>query len=83
MKESGEQLKKYKSKAKSQDKRILEYLSNGSKWSASLMVCMFDNTPITSIRRAFNTLENKGKIKKTGIKIYGSYGRKENMYKLI
>ncbi len=85
--ESGETLKDYKSKAKTQTEKVLGYFTSAfgniqsRKLSASLILPLM-NCPITSIRRALNTLENDGKIVKTGIQITGLYGRKENMYKL-
>jgi DeoR/GlpR family transcriptional regulator of sugar metabolism len=39
------------------------------------------NTPITSIRRALNTLESQGKIEKVGRRI-GNLDKKEFTYKL-
>lgn len=79
--ESGKELKTYREKAKTQDQRVLQLFNKGSKLSASLLHPAF-NCPITSIRRSLNTLEKEGKIEKTGIKITGSYGRKENLYRL-
>lgn len=35
------------------------------------------NTPITSIRRALNTLKKQGVIKETGNSVQGMYGRPE------
>ena len=81
--ETGTELKTFNQKAKTQNERVLEYFKPNRKLSASLIVNLFENVPITSIRRALNTLENKGLINKTGIQITGIYGRKENLYKLI
>ena len=41
-----------------------------------------DNTPITSIRRAINTLTNKGKLIKTDKMKEGSYGKPEHCWRL-
>jgi hypothetical protein len=43
---------------------------------------LHEDTPLTSYRRALNTLMNAGKIEKVG-KVDGFYGRKEFTYKLI
>lgn len=86
--EKGLELKKAKEKAISQDKQILAMFDtnvpgiSSNKLSASLIFKQM-NCPITSIRRALNTLENKGSIKRLDVKINGLYGRKEYMYKKI
>jgi len=79
----GADLKVYRKKAQTQDERINEYFRPDRKLSASLVVRLFDKTPITSIRRSLNSLENKGIIEKTGLQINGCYGRKENLYRLV
>jgi hypothetical protein len=52
--------------------RIMETLSE-SKWH---------NTPITSVRRSFSNLKNKGLIKKTEVKITGDYGKPVTVWHL-
>lgn len=46
----------------------------GGKW---------DKTPITSIRRSFSNLKNKGLIEKTDTLIKGDFGAKIHLWKLV
>ncbi len=80
--ESGQQLDLFKSKANTQDERILELFKVSGKLSASLIFPLM-NCPITSIRRSLNTLENNMKIMKLEVKVRGMYGRLEYLYKII
>lgn len=88
-KESGTQLALYEDLTVQQDQKVLAIIQNlhaeGKKISASKIFNeIVSNVPITSIRRSLNTLEYKlGKVVKTGNKIKGLYGRKENTYTLI
>ena len=77
-----------------QDKKVLAIIKEQKKpFSASLVFNEFgkkngvwevwDNTPITSIRRSINTLKNAGYIEETGKRVEGIYGRNELQYKLI
>lgn len=91
--ESGSTLKKYESKAKTQEEKILLYfvqrkmmnqykdgISPSQLWRA--LTSYQDNTPITSIRRALTNLTNQGKLEKTDRKVPGIYGRPEYLWKL-
>jgi len=40
------------------------------------------NTPITSVRRSFSNLKNKGLIKKTETLIEGDFGKNIHIWKL-
>ena len=78
-------LEEYKSKAKAQNIIIYNYLKDreATVGASYLYKVLFkESIPITSIRRALNTLENKGKVKKS-IKGMGMYGRNEYYYKAI
>lgn len=57
----------------------------GKTFSASVVMKNYPvmNTPITSIRRAINTLKNDGVIQETGNRVTGIYGRSELEYKLV
>lgn len=80
--ESGERLKEYKAKASTQNKAVLECLVGHKRPMAASQVheSMATGAPLTSIRRALNTLENDGLIMKTGDKVKSPYGRNENLY---
>lgn len=82
--ESGQTLIDYNAKAKRQDERILEVFEAypNVKYGASDFTLIFPNMPITSIRRALNTLEGNEKIERTGEKQQGIYSRNERTYKL-
>ena len=53
--------------------KILETLSD-SKWH---------NTPVTSIRRSFSNLKQRGLIYKTDLMIMGDYGKEIHVWKLV
>lgn len=68
-----------------QNELVLEIATSlNREFGASIILNNFptNNVPITSIRRALNTLEHRGKICKTGFKQDGIYGRPENTYKV-
>ena len=81
----GAALAKAESKAKSQEKAILELLIGGGKYTASEVWGLIYEptaTPLTSVRRALTNLMNKGKLIKTDEKKIGYYGSPEHYYKL-
>ena len=91
--ETPDQVKKFTKINNGQDKKVLSIIRKLDKpFSASLVFLEFskhdgrweiwDNTPITSIRRSINTLKNLDYIEETGIKVKGLYGRNETQYKL-
>jgi len=86
-KETGEVLKKSNRKATNQEDLILTYF-RCVKYPKELspdyfinMVC-FENTPITSIRRALTNLTKKGYLEKTDKMVTGQYGKKVHTWKL-
>jgi hypothetical protein len=73
--------------AKKQNDIILNFFIKNPEREISASVLEYnqvlhEDTPLTSYRRALNTLMNAGKIQKVG-KVDGYYGRKEFTYKLI
>jgi hypothetical protein len=85
IKESGQQLEASKEKARTQNQLLLDRLpinQEFSAWTIYNQSLLGVNTPITSIRRALNTLESQGKIKKVGKRI-GNLEKTEFTYKLI
>lgn len=83
--ETGQTLKSYNKIARSQDQRILGVFQANKLigYGASDIEKIFPNMPLTSIRRALNSLERIGRIYKTGDKQQGRYSRDENVYKLL
>lgn len=77
--ESGKDLKDHQKKAMTQNEIIMNMFEGGAKLSPSLIMPQM-KCPITSVRRALNTLERHNKIRRLDVKIYGLYGRKEYMY---
>ena len=93
--ETGDTLKESRKKAKTQDELVLEYFKNYDNLGATpervlrhfkIMEKLSDNkwhnTPITSIRRSFSNLKNKGLIEKTNRTIEGDFGKQINIWKL-
>jgi hypothetical protein len=91
---SGSELEVRMEKAKSQDEDVLEIFQ--SKYTVTLTPEMaltylqaahperYKNTPLTSIRRAFSNLKNKGLIRKLdNVKVAGNFGMKVNTWKLV
>jgi len=73
--------------AKKQNDIILNFFIKNPEREISASILEYnqvlhEDTPLTSYRRALNTLMNAGKIQKVG-KVDGFYGRKEFTYKLI
>jgi len=94
-KEKGTTLNESQKKAKSQDEMVLDYFKNYDNLGATpervlrhfkIMEKLSDNkwhnTPITSIRRSFSNLKNKGLIEKTNRTIEGDFGKQVNVWKL-
>ena len=94
--EIGTELKKSKEKAKSQDELVLLFFRNHDQLGVTpervlrhfqilepLSSDRWANTPITSIRRSFSNLKNKGLIEKTDNTVKGDYGKNVNIWKLI
>jgi len=69
-------------KAKSQDDAIYQYfVSTGKALSPSMVLNQLGlNCPITSVRRAINTLTKDGKIVKTKETVIGMYGKRETLW---
>ena len=95
-KETPDQVKKFTKINNGQDKKVLSIIRKLDKpFSASLVFLEFskhggrweiwDNTPITSIRRSITTLKqlDNPPIEETGKRVMGLYGRTELQYKLI
>ena len=89
-KEIGEELAQSEEKAMTQEKNI-EYIfyrfADVKKMTPSLVWTVYtrdynSNTPITSIRRAINTLTKKGKLIKTDRMEEGIYGKPEHCWRL-
>ena len=93
--ENGATLKESRKKAKTQDELVLEYFKNYDNLGATpervlrhfkimetLSESKWHNTPITSVRRSFSNLKNKGLIKKTELLIEGDFGKNIHVWKL-
>ncbi len=93
--EKGTTLNESKKKAKTQDEMVLEYFKNYDQLGATpervlrhfkimekLSERKWHNTPVTSIRRSFSNLKNKGLIEKTEILIEGDFGKNIHVWKL-
>lgn len=81
----GEEFIKSQEKALSQTQLIFNHLAINtefSAWTIHSSGILHHNTPITSIRRALNTLEKQGKIERVG-RVIGLLGKPEFTYKLI
>ena len=75
--EKGEELKRNHAKAITQNQRIFN-IYNAERVPLTpydIYIMMGDGTPITSIRRAINTLTAEDKLIKTNIKRKGMYGK--------
>ena len=84
--ESGAELRQSKAKAGAQDELILDYFRQHPDKLFSpeeIHEALFTSrTPLTSIRRAMNTLEKGMYIRKSGYLINGIFGKLVNTYKL-
>jgi hypothetical protein len=93
--EKGATLKESRKKAKTQDQAVLEYFKNHDQLGVTPERCLrhfkimeklseskWHNTPVTSIRRSFSNLKNKGLIKKTELTIKGDFGKNVHVWKL-
>jgi hypothetical protein len=93
--ENGATLNESRKKAKTQDELVLEYFKNYDNLGATpervlrhfkimetLSESKWHNTPITSVRRSFSNLKNKGLIKKTELLIEGDFGKNIHVWKL-
>jgi hypothetical protein len=83
-KESSKELEASKEKARTQNQLLLDRLpinKEFSAWTIFNQNMLGVHTPITSIRRALNTLESQGKIEKVGKRI-GNLDKTEFTYKL-
>lgn len=49
-------------------------LTGGKRW---------ENTPLTSVRRSFSNLKNRGLIEKTETLIKGNFGARVHLWKLV
>lgn len=85
----GKELKEYQAKAASQDAVILELFQSGVKLTPDeareLLIRQKKigaSTPITSVRRAISNLVRDNKLKETGEKRAGNYGRSTNVYEV-
>ena len=83
----GDQLRQYEQKAMSQDDAILEWFEHRNRidnhgHTPSEVVWIFENTPLTSVRRSMNTLTKQGKLIKTDEQRMGPYGRPETVWRL-
>jgi hypothetical protein len=93
--EKGTTLKESRKKAKTQDQTVLEFFKNHDQLGVTPERCLrhfkimeklseskWHNTPITSVRRSFSNLKNKGLIKKTETLIEGDFGKSIHVWKL-
>jgi len=85
---TGDELRNAISDTESQDRNVLKLMKvSGKDLTASDLCyvydCTFHEVPITSIRRALNTLEKNGYVEKTGKQRMSPYGRPENIYRLV
>ena len=87
--ESGQHLKEYRSQAKEQDERVLQIFRGSGKaailppsFVSSLYDRLYQQTPITSIRRSITNLTKAGKLEKTNQKRIGPYARPEYCWQI-
>lgn len=84
--ESGAELRQSKAKAGAQDELILDYFRQwpDKRFSPEeIHEALFTSrTPLTSIRRAINTLEKGLFIRKSGHMVNGIFGKLVNTYEL-
>ena len=93
--EKGDTLNESRKKAKTQDEMVLDYFKKYDNLGVTPERCLrhfkimeklnenrWHNTPITSIRRSFSNLKNKGLIEKTNRTIKGDFGKQVNVWKL-
>ena len=80
--ESGQLLIEYHQAATTQNRKIeLFFIATQKPWAPSQVIkhCELD-CPITSVRRAINTLAKAGKLTKTSQKYIGPYNRPEYLW---
>jgi len=80
-KESGEQLKSSKGKARHQDEVILSLFTSGSL--APHQIEMRTGIMLTSVRRSLSNLTESGKLEKCDKMVNGSFGKKVHTWKLV
>jgi len=83
-----EQLNMLIESAKKQNEEVLDISKSLKVFTASSIheYMLLKNSikpPLTSVRRALNTLEKDHKVIKTGQRRKGIYGREENIYTLV
>ena len=86
----GDKLEEYTTKAISQDKAVIEILTEaGTHLTApevhSLFITRYPakkNTPLTSIRRSLSTLYNNDVLEMVDVKKQGIFGRSNLQYKI-
>ena len=88
----GKQLVEYEQTADSQEERILRFFlaMYPQKYTASDVwrqcfresSCIYNRTPLTSVRRAITNLYNAGDLVKTDNQKTGVYGRPEYFWKI-
>lgn len=88
----GEELKTSESKALSQDEEVLRLFKTFDALTLTperlhkhLQITnpKYANTPLTSLRRSFSNLKNRGLIEKTETMVKGNYGKPVNTWKLV
>lgn len=85
-KECGELLANSERKAKSQEKRILEYyLNHRGCYSADYLASQVfhDRVPLTSVRRALTNLTKTGQLTKTSQMVIGRYGKQTHTWQYV
>jgi len=93
--ESGATLKQSNKKAMSQDEQVFEYFKSCDYLGATpervlrhfkimekLSSNKWHNTPVTSVRRSFSNLKNKGLIYKSDVQVMGDYGKLITVWRL-
>jgi len=94
--ESGATLKQSNQKAMSQDEQVFEYFKSCDYLGATpervlrhfkimekLSSNKWHNTPVTSVRRSFSNLKNKGLIYKSDVQVMGDYGKLITVWRLV
>jgi Fe2+ or Zn2+ uptake regulation protein len=87
----GEKLTEYTNKAITQDKAVIEILTEaGTHLTAPEVHALFitryplkRNTPLTSIRRSLSTLYNNDVLEMVDVEKQGIFGRKNKQYRII
>ena len=84
--QSGQTLKEYTDKARSQDEIILELFAKHKRLSPSrvfVLIQAISPCPVTSVRRSISNLTGEGKLIKLALMEPGIYKRPEHIWEIV